>query len=185
MTKVGSDDAPRKDAEGSTGKELLENTLGGALSRILERSGIDLRIVNTAPHSSEASSAAETATPASTAAPNAAPSAPESQQSSVGRPVATQELVTLATLLLGQVLAARLGTCSAAKEAATVAKEAPLRLSQLSFLPPEAPAQAAAPAASVPPPRQPGRSAAEGNAASQPAPASRPAGKGRPFTLRY
>ncbi len=184
MTKVGSDDALRKDAESSTGKELLENTLGGALSRILERSGIDLRIVNTAPHSSEASSAAETATPAATAAPNAAPSAPESKPSSAGSPAAKQELVTLATLLLGQILAARLGTCSAAKEAATVAKEAPLRLSQLSFLPPEAPAPTAAPTASAPPPRSPSRSSAEGNG-SQAAPASRPAGKGRPFTLRY
>lgn len=95
------DAAPRSEPDAASSREKLEDTLGGALSRVLARAGIGVRVVPTG--------AADPSEPAGATAPATvpAPACPVAGDAIAALP-ARDELITLMTLVVGGQLLGKL-----------------------------------------------------------------------------
>lgn len=187
----------RQEADSASGREKLEDTLGGALTRVLSRAGLSVRVV---PSAQGVGATAEPTRPHSPAAVPSATSCPADDTTAACLP-AREELITLFTIVLaGKVLGqlppgALIETAAASEPAVPEAFEGGLGSQPVPpAVPPVAipwkalpspPVTGPAPAKPAPA-RQPPVNAAPATtpapAASKPTPA--PA-KGRGFTIRY
>ncbi|HRI55256.1 MAG TPA: hypothetical protein PLW65_34210, partial [Pseudomonadota bacterium] len=95
------DAAPRSEPDAASSREKLEDTLGGALSRVLARAGIGVRVVPTG--------AADPIEPAGATPPATvpAPTCPVAGDAIAALP-ARDELITLMTLVVGGQLLGKL-----------------------------------------------------------------------------
>lgn len=189
------DATPRSEPDAASSREKLEDTLGGALSRVLARAGIGVRVVPAgAPDPSESAGG----TPPAAAPAPACPAAAEAV-ATAALP-ARDELITLLTLVLGGQLLGKLPAGARIESVpgrAADAASGPIGPTR----PAPQPATGTAPTARpwqappsppvtgpLPPKPAPARppGAAPAPAAIQPAgkPAPSPT-KGRGFTIRY
>ncbi len=185
----------RQEADSASGREKLEDTLGGALTRVLSRAGLSVRVVPTAQGSGAAEEAARSHPPA------AAPSATSHPADDAAACLpARDELITLFTIVLagkvlGQLPAGAFIETAAVSEPA--APEAPDSGPGSQPVPPAAPPAAIpwkalpSPPVTGPAPQKPAAPARLPPVTAAPAPApaaSKPTAapvKGRGFTIRY
>jgi len=180
------DAAPRSESDAASSREKLEDTLGGALSRVLARAGIGVRVV-------PSGAADPTAAPPPAATP--APACPAAGDVAVAALPARDELITLLTLVVGGQL---LGKLPAGSRIENVPGSA-LDIASGPVRPGPQPSPGAAPTARpwqappsppvtgpLPPKPAPARPPGAAPAASPPTgkPTPTPT-KGRGFTIRY
>lgn len=192
------DAAPRSEPDAASSREKLEDTLGGALSRVLARAGIGVRVVPTG--------AADPIEPAGATPPATvpAPACPVAGDAIAALP-ARDELITLMTLVVGGQLLGKLPAGARlesvpvrAADAASGPASGPASGS-ISQAPPQSTAAAptirpwqAPPSPPVtgplPPKPAPARPTGPAPAPAASPPAGKPAAgptKGRGFTIRY
>lgn len=182
------DAAPRSESDAASSREKLEDTLGGALSRVLARAGIGVRVVPTG--------AADASAPAGAPPPVSAPACPAAADAAAVLP-ARDELITLLTLVVGSQLLGKLpagARIESVPERAADAASGPLRsdsqpataappAARLWQAPPSPPVTGPLPPKPAPA-RPPGPAPAPAASSTPGKPAAGPT-KGRGFTIRY
>ena len=185
------DAAPRSEPDAASSREKLEDTLGGALSRVLARAGIGVRVVP----AGAADPAGASPPPAAAPAP-ACPIAAGPADAAAVLP-ARDELVTLLTLVVGGQLLGKLpagALIESVPTSAPAAASGPVKSAtqQAAGAAPTARPWQAAPSPPVTgplppkpaPARPPGAAPAPAASHSTGKPAPGPT-KGRGFTIRY
>ena len=173
-----TESAARPESETLSGREKLEDTLGGAISRVLSRAGLGVRVVAKATESDSADP--EQTAPAGS---SRSPAVVRDKEPAKAALPARDELITLLTLVLGsQLLQEHAADVHADNGTPATAPAAPT--DPLSGTPWQA-----APSPPVTGPPLPGRPLPRPPAAGAPAsPANgkaAPPTKGRGFTIRY
>ena len=173
-----TESAARPESETLSGREKLEDTLGGAISRVLSRAGLGVRVVAKATESDSAEP--EQTAPAGSSRSPAVARSPEPAKASLP---ARDELITLLTLVLGSQLLQK-HAADAHADNSTPAATPAAPTDPLSGTPWQA-----APSPPVTGPPLPGRPLprppAAGATASPSNGKAAPPTKGRGFTIRY
>ena len=188
---------PRPEPDSPSGREKLEDTLGGALTRVLSRAGLAVRVVPGANAPAGDSEAVRPPVAAPADAPVPECYSADDAGAAAGRLPAGEALITLVTIVLAGRVLGRLPAGALVETAAAserTAAEPAGRGAGSQPVPPAAPPAATpwlappSPAVTGPAPAKPAP-ARVSPAAAAPAPAaSKPTAapaKGRGFTIRY